>query len=247
VIRTNNYEIFESNNFGYQGVNSRAVESLLEPDRRLPVYDRTQITIDLNDETISELRDVIIAGNRVIKKDSPASVTICGGSVTAPVGDRGIAGSCWNHLPFESEDYFRIARFTNTWSGKDRVQLGVYLDAIARNLAATKILHDGRESRYVHYFPRTAEKIVSNEVTNSAFYGSFCMAKHIIHDHSAVANLPRAHQRVLGSLAEICKTMPSETEETGVTWRRGYKFYELYLAADRFSIPSDDWLLTSKK
>jgi hypothetical protein len=247
VIRANNYEIFEGNNFGYQGANSRDVELLQEPDRKLPVYDRTQITIGLNDEAISDLKDVIVAGNRLIKKDPPASVTICGGSVNASAGDRDIAGSCWNHLPFESEDYFRIVRFTNAWSGNDRVQLWVYLDAIARNLAAAKILHDGRESRYVHYFPHTVEKVVSNGVTNSAFYGSFCMAKHIILDQSAVANLPVAHQNIFGSLAEICKAMPPETEETGVTWRKGYKFYELYLAADRFGISSDDWLLTKKK
>ena len=86
-----------------------------------------------------------------------------------------------------------------------------------------------------------------SEVGNSAFYGFFCMAKHIIHEQSAVANLPIAHQRVLGNLAEMCEGMPPETKETGVTWRKGYKFYELYLAADRFDIPSDNWLLANKK
>jgi hypothetical protein len=247
VIRTNNYEIFESNNFGYQGANSRAVELLQEPDRKLPVYDRTQITIGLNDEAIGDLKDVIIAGNRAVKKDPPTGVTICGGSTNEPVVDRDIAGSCWNHLTFESEDYFRIARFTNVWSGNDRVKLQEYLDAIARNLAAAKIFHDGRESKYAHYFPRTAQKTVSNEVTNSAFYGCFCMAKHIIHDQNAVADLPIAQQSIFGSLGEICKNVPPETEETGVTWKKGYKFYELYLAADRSSIPSEDWLLTNKK
>jgi len=246
VIGTNNYEIFESNNFGYQGANSRDVELLQEPDRKLPVYDRTQITVGLNDDAIGDLKDVIIAGNKILKTDPPASVTICGGDMSAPVGDRGVAGSCWNHLAFEAEDYFRIARFTDAWEANDPVRLREYLDAIVRNLAAAKILHDRRDSRYTHYFPNTAEKAVSNEVTNSAFYGFFCMAKHIIPDQSAVVNLPLAHQRVLGSLAEICKTMPLETEETGVTWRKGYKFYELYLAADRFSIPSDDWLLANK-
>ena len=73
------------------------------------------------------------------------------------------------------------------------------------------------------------------------------MAKNLIHDQSAVANLPIAHQRVLGNLAEMCEGMPPETEETGVTWRKGYKFYELYLAADRFDIPSGNWLLINKK
>lgn len=247
VIRTNNYEIFENNNFGYQGANSRDVELLQEPDRKLPVYGRTQMMVGLNDDEIGDLKDVIIAGNKVLKKDPPSNATICGGGASAPVGDRGVAGSCWNHLAFEAEDYLRIARFTNAWGGNDRVKLQEHLDAIARNLAAAKILHDGRESRYVHYFPRTAQKAVSNEVANSAFYGFFCMAKHIIHDRRAVADSPVAHQNIFGSLAETCKAMPPETEETGVTWRRGYKFYELYLAADRLSVSSDDWLLTIKK
>jgi len=118
---------------------------------------------------------------------------------------------------------------------------------MTRNLAAAKILHDGRKSGYAHYFPRTVEKTVSNEVVNSAFYGFFCMAKNIINQQSALDNLPIAHQRLFGNLAEICEGMPTETEETGVTWRKGYKFYELYLAADRFNIPRDNWLLINKK
>jgi hypothetical protein len=247
VIRTNNYEIFENNNFGYQGTNSRDVELLQQPDGKLSVYDRTQIMVGLNDDAVGDLNDVIIAGNKVLKKDPPANATICGGNANAPVGNWGIAGSCWNHLSFEAEDYFRIARFTNAWRGNDRVKLREYLDAITRNLAASKILYDGRKSRYAHYFPSTAEKTVSNEVVNSAFYGFFCMAKNIITEQIAVANLPIAHQRLLGNLAEMCEGMPSATEETGVTWRKGYKFYELYLAADRFDVPSDDWLLSSKK
>jgi hypothetical protein len=247
VIRTNNYEIFENNNFGYQGANSRDVELLQEPDVKLPVYDRTQTMVGLNDDAVGDLKDVIIAGNKVLNKDPPVSVTICGGNASVPVRDRGVAGSCWNHLAFEAEDYFRIARFTNAWGGNDRVKLQEYLDAITRNLAAAKILHDGRKSRYAHYFPSTAEKTVSNEVVNSAFYGFFCMAKKLITVQSAAASLPIAHQGVLGNLAEMCDGMPTETEETGVTWRKGYKFYELYLAADRFDIPSDNWLLVNKK
>ena len=247
VIRTNNYEIFENNNFGYQGANSRAVELLQESDGKLPVYDRTQTMVGLNDDEIGDLKNVIIAGNAVLRNDPPVSVTICGGSASAPVRDRGIAGSCWNHLAFEAEDYLRIARFTNAWGGNDRVTLREYLDAITRSLAAAKILHDGRESRYAHYFPSTAEKTVSNEVVNSSFYGFFCLAKNLLDNQSVMAGLPIAHQRVLGSMSEMCERMPVETEETGVTWKKGYKFYELYLAADRFEIPSDDWLLINKR
>jgi hypothetical protein len=247
VIRANNYEIFENNNFGYQGASSRDVELRQEPDRKLPVYDRTQMMVGVNDDEIGDLKDVIIAGNKVLKMDPPVSVTICGGSESAPARDRGVAGSCWNHLAFEAEDYFRIARFTNAWGEGGQEKLREYLDAIARNLAAAKILHDGRESRYAHYFPHTAEKTVSNEVVNSSFYGFFCMARHIMNDQPAVPNLPIAHQRVLSNLAEICEGIPQETKETGITWKKGYKFYELYLAADRFSTPSDDWFLSNKR
>lgn len=73
------------------------------------------------------------------------------------------------------------------------------------------------------------------------------MARVIIADQRPVPSLPIAHQRVLGNLAEICEDTPPETEETGVSWRKGYKFYELYLAADRFDILSDDWLLVNKR
>ena len=247
VIRANNYEIVENNNFGYQATNSRDVELRQEPDRKLLVYDRTQTMVGLNDDEIGDLKDVIIAGNEILRKDPPISVTICGGSVSEPVGDRGVAASCWNHLALEAEDYFRIARFTNAWGGNDHVKLREYLDAITRNLAAAKILHDGRGSRYAHYFPRTAEKAMSNEVVNSSFYGFFCMARKIIIEQIAMANLPIAHQRVLGSLTKMCERMPLETEETGVIWRKGHRFYELYLAADRFDIPSDSWLIANKK
>jgi hypothetical protein len=246
VIRANNYEIFESNNFGYQGVNSRVVELRQEPYRKLLVYDRTQIMVGLDEEGLSELRDVIIAGNKAMNKGQPSIVTICGGNTSTPVIDRGVAGSCWNHLAFEAEDYFRIARFANAWGGNDRVNLREYLDAITRNLAAAKILHDGRDSRYAHYFPRTAEKVVSNEVVNSSFYGFFCIAKNVLHNQSVVADLPIAHKRVLGSMSELCEGMPLQTDETGVTWKKGYKFYELYLAADRINIPMENWLLSNK-
>jgi hypothetical protein len=73
------------------------------------------------------------------------------------------------------------------------------------------------------------------------------MTKNIITEQIVVANLPIAHKGVLGNLVEMCVGMPLETEETGVTWEKGYKFFELYLAADRFDIPSDNWLLVNKK
>lgn len=68
VIRTNNYETFENNNFGYQGANSHAVELLQEPDKKLPVYDRAQMMVGLNDDEIGDLKDEIIAGNKILKR-----------------------------------------------------------------------------------------------------------------------------------------------------------------------------------
>jgi hypothetical protein len=247
VIRTNNYEIFGSNNYGYQGANSRDVEMAQEPDKKLFVYDRTQTMVPFITEEVGDLRDVISAGNQLQKKELPDAVTVCSGSASAPVIDRSVAGSCWNHLAFEAEDYFRIARITGAWEGRDQVALRDYVDAMTRNLAAAKILHDGRGTRYAHYFPSTAEKSVSNEVINSAFYGFFCLAKNIMNHQGALGGLPVAHQNVLKSMQEICDGIPLETAETGVTWRKGYKFHELYLAADRFDIPGEDWLLSNKK
>jgi hypothetical protein len=246
VIRTNNYEIFINNNYGYQGANSRDVELLQEPDRRLLVYDRTQVTASFSTEEIGDLMDVIAAGNHVLKKESPVNVTICSGGTNAPVIDRGVAGSCWNHLGFEAEDYFRIARFTGAW-GQDHVLIPEYLDALARNLAAAKILHKGQASSYSHYFPNTIEKSVSNEVVNAVFYGFFCLAKNIVNHQSVVSELPVAHQNLLGNLSEVCAGMPLESAEKGVTWRKGYKFYELYLGAERLNIPSEDWIFANKK
>ncbi|MEK7671122.1 MAG: hypothetical protein AAB344_02765 [Bacteroidota bacterium] len=246
VIRTNNYEIFEKSNFGYQGANSRDVELLQEPDKKLLVYDRTQITVEFHEDAIGDLKDVIIAGNEVLGKDSPPSVIICGGGLSEQVGDRGVAKSCWDHLALEAEDYFRIARFTNAWSGNGRVKLRECLEAIARILSAAKILYDGRESRYAHNFQQTAQGPVLNEMVNLAIYGFSCMARHLAHEQTALTELPMAHQRVLGNLAEVCEAMPTITEKTGVTWRNGQRFYQLYLSADRFSIPSDDWLLSKK-
>jgi hypothetical protein len=244
VIRTNNYEILELNNFGYQGVSSRDVELGQEPNSKLLVYDRTQTTIGLDDDVVGDLKDVIIAGNKVFKRSTPATVTMCGGSASDHVINRDIAGSCWNHLAFETEDYYRIARFLNVWNGNDEVTLREYLELVTRNLAAAKILHDGRESRYAHYFPYSAEKAVSNEVVNSTFYGFFCMARNL-QRHRSAADLSSAHRKLLLDFGKICKDIPSEA--TGVTWRKGNKFYELYLAAERFDIPDANWLLTNKK
>ena len=67
---------------------------LQEPEGKLSVYDRTQIMVEINEDDIGDLRNVIIAGNNVLKQDPPVSVTICGGNASVPVRDRGVAGSC---------------------------------------------------------------------------------------------------------------------------------------------------------
>lgn len=246
VIAANNYEIFLNNNFGYQGTHSRKIELSQQPLAERTVYDRTQITVGLDAPRLHDLKNIIANGNRVASRNLPDKVTICSGSITSPQIDRGVAGSCWNHLAFEAEDYFRIARFTNAWLPDQRLHLWEYLDAIARNLAAAKIIHDGRNSEYAHYFPETAEKGVSNEVVNAAYYGFFCTAKKITENPSA-AFVPKSHRQLFEGLSGLCNSIPKETPETGVTWRKGYKFYELYLAADRFDVPADDWLLKNKK
>lgn len=246
VIAANNYEIFSNNNFGYQGTHSRIVELSQQPLGKRTVYDRTQITVDLNAPQFHDLKKIIADGNKIAGRKPAENMTICSGSTTSPPIDRGVAGSCWNHLAFEAEDYFRIARFTDAWLPSQSSEINEYLDATVRNLAATKIMHDGRNSDYMHYFPEIAAKGVSNEVINSAFYGFFCMAKNIVQMPS-VAILPQSNRQFLEGLRSLCNSLPKETPQTGVTWKKGYKFYELYLAADRFNVPAEDWLLKNKK
>jgi len=246
VIATNNHEIFTNNNFGYQGAHSRDIELKQQPRAGRLVYDRTQIPVGLDAPLLRDLKNIIADGNRLSGRTLPDKVTICSGSTTSPQIDRGVSGSCWNHLAFEAEDYFRIARFTDAWLPDQRSGINEYLDATARNLAAAKIMHDGRNSDYAHYFPAMAAKGVSNDVVNAAYYGFFCMAKNIA-KRPSVAALPKSNRQFFEALPGLCNSIPEETPETGVTWKKGYKFYELYLAADRFNVPADDWLLKNKK
>jgi hypothetical protein len=246
IIATNNHEIFENNNFGYQGSYSRQIELIQQPFIGRLVYDRTQIIVGLDAILLHDLKNVIADGNSRVNKSLPDKVTICSGSITAPQVDRGVAGSCWNHLAFEAEDYFRIARFTDLWSSDQLPLLQEHLDAISRNLAASKVIHDGQKLVYAHYFPSTVEKGVSNEVVNATYYGFFCMAKNIAKKYHSVITLS-SQRHFFESLPGLCSSAPVETSETGVTWRKGYKFYELYLSADRFYVPVDDWLIKDKK
>lgn len=246
VIATNNLEIFTNNNFGYQGAYSREVELKQQLRAGRLVYDRTQIAAGLDAPLLRDLKKIIADGNKRMNQGLPEKVTICSGSATAPQVDRDIAGSCWNHLGFEAEDYFRLARFTEAWLPEQRPRLQEYLDAIARNLAAAKIIHNGRNSEYAYYFPAKAEKAVSNEVVNATYYGFFCVAKNIS-KKPAAAMLPEAHRQFFESLAGMCGIVPEATPETGVTWVKGYKFYELYLEADRFYVSPADWMIANNK
>lgn len=246
VIATNNHEVFTNNNFGYQGAHSRDIELNQQPRAGRLVYDRTQIPAGLDAPLLRDLKNIIVDGNRLAGRTLPNNVTICSGSTTSPQIDRGVAGSCWNHLAFEAEDYFRIARFTDAWLPDQHTGINEYLDAMARNLAASKIMHDGRNSDYAHYFPAIAAKGVSNDVVNAAYYGFFCMAKNIAKKPS-MAVLQKSNRQFFEGLTGLCNSIPEEAPETGVTWKKGYKFYELYLAADRFNVPADDWLLKNKK
>lgn len=246
VIATNNSEIFTNNNFGYQGTYGREIELKQQPRAKRLVYDRTQIEVRLDAPLLGDLRKIIFEGNKLANQSLPEKVTICSGGATVPQIDRDVAGSCWNHLGFETEDYFRLARFTDAWLSERRSRLQGYLDAIARNLAAARIILNGRNSEYAHYFPVRAEKSVSNEVVNATYYGFFCIAKNIS-KKSAVALMSDVYQRFFEDLPGLCGSVPEAAPETGVTWVKGYKFYELYLGADRFSVPPDDWLLARKK
>jgi hypothetical protein len=103
----------------------------------------------------------------------------------------------------------------------------------------------GRDSRYSHYFPQTKSVTVSNEVVNATQFGFFCMLRKVSNQLS-VHGMPKVQQDFVSRASSICSSTPLETVETGVTWRRGYKFYELYLSADRLSVSVDDWLLAHK-
>jgi hypothetical protein len=247
VIATNNNEIFVENNYGYQGIANRALE-LGEPGNRgRAVYDRTQVKTSLTEKRLTQLQDIIRSGDEGQGIPMSTVVTLCGGDSSSDRSDRGIAGSCWNHLPFEAEDYFRLMRFSDAWTSGSTDLPVKYLDAMGRNLAASKVLHDGRANSYSHYYPNTREGAVSNDVVNAAFYGFFCMAKNV-KNQTTLKRLPVPHRRLFEDIGTLCADAPIEdAAQTGVTWKRGYKFYEIYLTADRFAIPSDDWLFENKK
>ena len=138
VITANDFEIFSNNNFGYQGAQSRQVERLVTPPNRRLVYDRTQKSTNLiNNPSLAQLKEVIEAGNEFHKRGIPTNAIICSGDNSSPKSDWDVAGSCWNHLPFEAEDYYRIMRVTEGWQAPLRHDALKHLDAIARNLAAT--------------------------------------------------------------------------------------------------------------
>lgn len=245
VISTNSWEIISNNNFGYQSLASRNVELAQNPLSARLVYDRTQKEIDLGQPFLQELREIVSAGNNLANRETSNKVTVCSGDVDAPSIDWGVAGSCWNHLAFEAEDYFRLIRVLDLWPATSASAISGYLDPLIRNLAAASLVVEGRDTRYSHYFPQTKSVAVSNEVVNATQFGFFCMVRNV-NNRPSVQSMPKAHRDFVGRTSSICSSIPLETVETGVTWKRGYKFYELYLSADRLSVPVDDWLLARK-
>lgn len=238
-------EIISNNNFGYQGAESRNVELKQEPLSNRLVYDRTQKEVDFGTPFLQELIGIVYSGNRLEGFKNPDKAIICSGDVDSPSVDRGVAGSCWNHLAFEAEDYFRLMRILDFWPSTTTTETARYIDPMIRNLAAASLVIEGRKNRYAHYFPNSKSIAVSNDVVNAAQFGFFCMARNLSNRPSMYV-MPKAHQDFIRHASSICNSTPPESVETGVTWKRGYKFYELYLSADRLSIPEGDWLLAHK-
>jgi|WetSurMetagenome_2_1015567.scaffolds.fasta_scaffold00563_6 hypothetical protein len=246
IIRTNNYEIFEKNNFGYQGFNSRIVEreQAREGRKGMLVYDRTQVTADFSNPAIGPLKNIISEGNRLRNIKQPSNLTICGGSIRERPETYGIAMSCWSHLAMESEDYFRIARLLDLWRS-DRMSSFQNMDALTRNLAAAYIVPLGLNSMYSHYSAGSVAK-KTHKVITPAYYAYFCMARNI-YKKDVAASLPEPHRKFLAYLPLVCGSIPGETADAGTGWKKGHRFYELYLAGDRFHIPVENWYLKHKK
>ncbi|MBX3671206.1 MAG: hypothetical protein KF778_22650 [Rhodocyclaceae bacterium] len=243
VISTNDWEIFSNNNFGYQGRDSRSVELAQEPGKQRLMYDRTQIDVELGLPFLSELNDIIRVGNSVAGRPTVGKVTICSGAVDGPPADRGLGGSCWEHLPFEAEDYFRLMRYAGVWSGSQSGRELGYLDAMVRNLAATNVVLAERKVRYAHFFPDPATG--AEGMMGPVQFAYFCMGRKLS-GQGIVQKLPAAHQKFIGKFAPICGGVPAESDAPGAPWRRGYKYYELYLMADYLQVQADDWLLARK-
>jgi hypothetical protein len=245
IIAANNDEIINHNNFGYQGIKSRDIENAQQEIPVALIYDRTQKNISIDSKRVSELKDIITDGNTKLNKKSHNDVTLCGGYEGTPDADHGISGSCWNHLPFEAEDYFRILRITGGWNGSIDSNISLLVDMLTRNLAASKILLNGKNEEYQSYFPKTNERDVSNGIVNATYYGFFCLAKNVP-STKVFDQLSLKEQNFFMTLDKVCKSLPQSSPFTGVTWAKGYKFNELYLEADRFGIPNDDWYLLKK-
>lgn len=245
IIAYNNAQILVENNFGYQGLQSRKAElTQSSMSSGVLTYDRTQKTISVDDQRLKELTKIIDRGNRNFGQPLPSSVTLCSGGEGTPDSDQDIAGSCWNHLPFEAEDYFALFRWTNTWGNVKNIQASTMIDAMTRNLAASKILLNGQNNIYRSYFPETNEHSVSNGIVNAAYYGFFCLARKV--PTFAKEQISESEQSFLMSMDGVCQALPPNDAMTGVTWEKGYKFFEIYLEADRFSIPPEDWFFGRK-
>lgn len=246
IIAYNNAQILLENNFGYQGSQSRDAEQTQSsrPSVAL-IYDRTQRMVKANDRRLDELREIMVQDNGKIGLPSNHDITLCGGGEGTPDSDHDVAGSCWNHLPFEAEDYFSLLRWTDAWGDVNNPLASTMIDAMTKNLAASKILLNGQNTIYHSYFPETNESSVSNGIVNATYYGFFCLLRKSP-IYAAKEQTTQAERVFLMNLDSVCQSLPQEDTFTGVTWKKGYKFFELYLEADRFSIPSEDWLYSKK-
>lgn len=245
VISTNDWEIFLKNNFGYQGVESRSVELAQEPSSRRLLYDRTQKEVDFQMPFFRELREIVVAGNRMTNRKTPSTAILCTGDSDTPIADVSTGSSCWNHLAFEAQDYFRLMRYQDLWGTTIAGDGRGYLDAMMRNLAAAKLVLDGRTDRFARCFPEENGGPSVGETIEIAQYGYFCMVRKIL-AQPAVHQMPKVHQKFLEGVSAICDSAPAESVGERTIWRRGHTFYELYLSADRLRIPAEDWALDHK-
>jgi len=220
ILRTNDDELFRRHDFGYFGSGGRNEElgarlAKTQQPQRLP----------------REVRALVDDARR---GDGAAEGVLCGGAARPLPLERDeieLAGSCWNHLPFEAEDYLRIHRYGLAGEGRAAVQRTAR--RVAANLAAAAVVFS---PEYGHYFASEDGDEASNAQVNASYYGFFCLARGF------GAALPAVHRPGLDEAARrFLRERPAAVcARTPAPWHKGYKFEELYLASERLALRPDD-------
>ena len=220
ILRTNDDELFRRHNLGYFGSGGRNPElgarlAKTQRPQRLPP-------------------DVRALLDGAPGRGSAPDGVLCGGAARPrpPARDEiELAGSCWNHLPFEAEDYLRIYRYGLAGDGKEAIRRTAR--RVAANLSASAVLF---APEYGHYFASEDGDEASNAQVNASYYGFFCLARGF------GAMLPAVRQPRLDEAARrFLRERPAAVcARTPAAWHRGYKFDELYLASGRLALRPDD-------